>query len=70
MTLFGIQLSKKLLTLLFAVLLLILDGSGVITLGEQNVDAIKWVVVAYIGGQSVVDSYLKPTQESTKGADE
>lgn len=51
-------LSKKLTTVAVAMSILIADAQGYIEMSDEHVHALTWVMIAYIGGQSLIDAIL------------
>lgn len=69
MNLAGFTMSKKLAVVLIALLVLVLDSQGLLGLDPADVTTLKWVVVSYILGQSMVDAYSAPARKQAPPED-
>lgn len=56
------SISKKLTTVAVAMSILLADAQGYIEMSDEHVHALTWVMIVYIGGQSVVDAISKKSK--------
>ena len=57
-------ISKKLTTVAVALSILVADAQGYIEMSDEHVHALTWVMIAYIGGQSLVDAIMAKTSKA------
>lgn len=59
--------SKKLAVVAVAALIMVADAQGYLSLEEEHLNGLALVMIAYLGGQSVVDALVYKEKERKDG---